>query len=186
MQPGRSNPLLITQLSTPELREKCTLSGQRQTCISNCCTTCICTRHWAVLRSSNACSLLRCLWNTTHRTECWVIPVQRYVLSCKRCTSSRSLCIPLQLESGMPWSHRERKEMCYSIQWKLFVWYKETLQIAKNVIVSKPMSLQKHFSIHVQSRSRNHDMFQIFFHFFWKEYYVCVCTHTCTYPNMNV
>lgn len=32
-----------------------------QTCISNCWTTCICTRHWAVLRSSNACSLLRCL-----------------------------------------------------------------------------------------------------------------------------
>lgn len=31
------------------------------TWISSCCTTCICTRHWAVLRSSRACSVLRCL-----------------------------------------------------------------------------------------------------------------------------
>lgn len=38
-----------------------------QTCISNCWTTCICTRHWAVLRSSNACSLLRCL--NKHKTQ---------------------------------------------------------------------------------------------------------------------
>lgn len=34
------------------------------TCNSSCCTTCIWTRHWAVLLSSRACSLLRCLQNT--------------------------------------------------------------------------------------------------------------------------
>lgn len=31
------------------------------TCISSCWTTCIWTLHWAVLRSSRACSLFRCL-----------------------------------------------------------------------------------------------------------------------------
>lgn len=39
----------------------------QQTCISSCWTTCICTRHWAVLRSSSACSLLRCLMK--HKTQ---------------------------------------------------------------------------------------------------------------------
>lgn len=31
------------------------------TWISSCCTTCIWTLHWAVLLSSRACSLFRCL-----------------------------------------------------------------------------------------------------------------------------
>lgn len=35
--------------------------GEKLTWISSCCTTCIWTRHWAVLRSSRACSLFRCL-----------------------------------------------------------------------------------------------------------------------------
>lgn len=34
---------------------------RQDTCSSSCWTTCICTRHWAVLLSSNACSLFRCL-----------------------------------------------------------------------------------------------------------------------------
>lgn len=46
------------------------------TCSSSCCTTCICTRHWAVLLSSRACSLLRCLENKkegthTHKKKSW-------------------------------------------------------------------------------------------------------------------
>jgi len=31
------------------------------TCTSSCCTTCICTRHCAVLLSSSVCSMFRCL-----------------------------------------------------------------------------------------------------------------------------
>lgn len=34
---------------------------KKLTCISSCCTTCIWTLHWAVLLSSRACSLFRCL-----------------------------------------------------------------------------------------------------------------------------
>lgn len=37
------------------------LPERKLTCISSCCTTCIWTLHWAVLRSSRACSLFRCL-----------------------------------------------------------------------------------------------------------------------------
>lgn len=40
------------------------------TCSSSCCTTCICTRHWAVLLSSRACSLLRCLENKKKKSWC--------------------------------------------------------------------------------------------------------------------
>lgn len=40
-------------------------AGAVPTCISSCCTTCIWTRHWAVLRSSSACSVLRCLGRRT-------------------------------------------------------------------------------------------------------------------------
>lgn len=46
--------------------------GRKLTWISSCCTTCIWTRHWAVLRSSRACSLFRCLQvqrNTTQRMK---------------------------------------------------------------------------------------------------------------------
>lgn len=38
--------------------------AEGRTCISSCWTTCIWTRHWAVLRSSRACSLFKCLEET--------------------------------------------------------------------------------------------------------------------------
>lgn len=47
---------------TEEEQKKRGVREERQgTCSSSCWTTCICTRHWAVLRSSSACSLFRCL-----------------------------------------------------------------------------------------------------------------------------
>lgn len=46
---------------------------QSRTWISSCCTTCICTRHWAVLRSSRACSVLRCLRGTRGQRRQWAL-----------------------------------------------------------------------------------------------------------------